>query len=112
MCEAGDSFSQATPLANTHATTCVAAEKLGREWIAIDINKEAEQVTKERLQQEALLPLGNGSWDRAINVLTEPPPRTNDGAAAAPELTLVSPQPRAPRMTARQIRERLISVDA
>ena len=68
------------------ATTCVAAEKLGREWIAIDINEEAEQVTKERLQKEARLPLGSRSWNRAVHVRTRAPRRTDDGEKAAPEL--------------------------
>lgn len=93
------------------ATTCVAAEKLGREWIAIDINKEAERVTKDRLQKEARLPLGVRSWNRAVKTRTTTPHRTDDGAKAAPELTLVSPQPKTPRLTARELRARLILVD-
>ena len=81
------------------ATTCIAAERLGRRWIAIDINTEAQ------------LPQGSESWDRAIRVETSPPQRTDDGAEAAPELTLVSPRPKAPRLTARQLRERLVLAD-
>ena len=93
------------------ATTCVAAERLGRDWIAIDINGEAEGVVRQRLQKEARLPLGSRSWDRAVQVRTRAPRRTDDGAKAAPELTLVSPQPKAPRLTARELRARLIQVD-
>lgn len=35
------------------ATTCVAAERLGRRWAGIDIDPTAAQITKERLQQES-----------------------------------------------------------
>ncbi len=93
------------------ATTCIAAERLGREWIAIDINKEAEGEMRKRLQKEARLPMGTSSWNRAVHVRTTPPKRTDDGAEAAPELTLVSPEPRAPRLTARELRTRLIDLD-
>ena len=93
------------------ATTCVAAERLGREWIAIDINREAEDVVRDRLQREAELPREAQSWNRAVHVKKSPPCRTDDGAKAAPELTLVSPKPKAPRLTARELRERLMLSD-
>ena len=93
------------------ATTCVAAERLGREWIAIDINAEAEAVVRQRLEKEARLPIGTQSWDRAIQVHTTPPARTDSGAPAAPELTLVSPRAKAPRLTAKELRERLMLDD-
>ena len=93
------------------ATTCLAAERLGREWIAIDINREAEDVVRNRLQREAELPRGSRSWNRAVHVRTRPPRRTDDGAKAAPELTLVSSRPKAPRLTARELRARLIVAD-
>ena len=93
------------------ATTCVAAERLGREWIAIDINREAEEVVRDRLQNEVRLPEGLRSWRRAVHVRTAPPKRTDGGAKAAPELTLVSPKPKAPRLTARELREQLILMD-
>ena len=89
------------------ATTCIAAELLGRKWIAIDINKEAREVVLQRLAKEARLPQGSQSWDRSIAVETEPPMRTDDGAEAAPELVLVSPTPKGPRMTLRELRQRL-----
>ena len=34
------------------ATTCVAAEKLGREWIGIDVSKKAYDLVKMRLDKE------------------------------------------------------------
>ena len=94
------------------ATTCVAAEKLRRKWIAIDINREAERVTKDRLQKSAAqLPLGSRSWDRAVHVRTSPPRRTDGGTKAAPELVLVGTTPKGPRMTVRELRERLSKED-
>ena len=93
------------------ATTCIAAERLGRDWIAVDINEEAKDVALGRLRKEAQLPQGKQSWNRAISVKTRPPKRTDDGQEAAPELTLVSPKPKAPKLTAQQLRERLIISD-
>ena len=93
------------------ATTCIAAERLGRDWIAVDINEEAKDVVLGRLRKEAQLPQGKQSWNRAISVKTRPPKRTDDGQEAAPELTLVSPKPKAPKLTAQQLRERLIISD-
>ena len=93
------------------ATTCIAAERLGRDWIAIDINKEAKDVMLERLRKEAQLPQGSQSHERAISVKTELPTRTDDGVDAAPELVLISPKPKAPRYTARELRGRLILED-
>ena len=93
------------------ATTCIAAEKLGRGWIAVDINEEAKDVVLDRLRKEARLPEGKRSWNRAISVKTSPPKRTDNGEEAAPELTLVSLQPKAPRLTARELRGRLTIAD-
>ena len=35
------------------ATTCIAAEELGRQWIGIDISPKAAELVKERLMREA-----------------------------------------------------------
>ena len=89
------------------ATTCIAAERLGRGWIGVDINEKAKDVMLHRLRREAQLPQGAQSWNREVHIRTKAPKRTDDGHEAAPELTLVSPQPRGPRMTIKQLRERL-----
>ena len=89
------------------ATTCVAAEHLGREWIAIDINAEAEDVIFDRLQREAKLPPGARSWKREVSVKRTPPKRTDDGEKAAPELVLVSPKLQGPRMSLAELRSQL-----
>ena len=93
------------------ATTCVAAERLGRHWVGIDITEAAEKVTLERLHKEAQLPEKGQSWDRLVKASRTPPERTDDGKEAAPELTLVSSRPKAPRLTARELRARLVLMD-
>ncbi len=93
------------------ATTSIAAERQGRRWIAVDINQEAEAVVRDRLQREARLPEDRQSWDRAVRVETSAPNRSDDGEPAAPELILVSPRRRQPRLTARELRSRLIMAD-
>ena len=93
------------------ATTCVAAERLGRRWIGVDINREAKWVILQRLQRETQLPQGLESWNRDVGVKSKAPVRTDDGREAAPELVLVSPKPRSPRLSARELRGRLIIAD-
>ena len=90
------------------ATTCVAAERLGRKWIGIDLNKPARQVILTRLQNETTKSM---AWGKVVKTPTKPPERTDNREQAAPELTLTSPKPRAPKLTARQLRERLIIMD-
>ena len=34
------------------ATTCVAAEKLGRQWVGIDISEKAAELVKDRIKRE------------------------------------------------------------
>jgi len=57
------------------ATTCVAAEKLDRQWIGIDVSNKAHESVKERLQKEVetLFNLNQ------IKYYTYPPKRTDDG---------------------------------
>ena len=38
------------------ATTCVAAERLGRYWIGIDLNEPARDIIQERLRREVSAP--------------------------------------------------------
>ena len=63
-----------------YATTCVAAERLGRKWVGIDIWDKAHEVVISRLEKEELLDkfkLGD------INYTSEAPERTDAGEAAA-----------------------------
>ena len=62
------------------ATTCVAAEKLNRRWIGIDIDPVAEDVTKDRLAQETgLFGEKDGYIETriAVTVKTNPPKRSD-----------------------------------
>ncbi len=49
------------------ATTCVAAEQLGRQWIGIDLSPQAHGITMDRLEKEC----GRGSfWEKNVRLLT------------------------------------------
>ena len=90
------------------ATTCVAAEQLGRRWIGIDIREEAEAVTFDRLEREVS---ANMAWNDIVRVLMDAPERTDDGAPAAPELFLESPKPKERRISVPEAREALARRD-
>ena len=65
------------------ATTCIAAEKLGRQWIGIDIEPEARNLVIQRLEKEidreALFKAGGGALPDVIHRKT-PPKRTEKDA--------------------------------
>ena len=69
------------------ATACIAAEKLGRQWIGIDILPQAAEVLRDRARRELQIPLddgdGSGWEDWTPFILTEPTRRT--------DLTLLHP---------------------
>ena len=90
------------------ATTSVAAERLGRQWIGIDINEPAEQVVKERLQREVN---ANMEWDKLVRIRTEPPIRTDGGEPVAPELALVRRGRTKPRIPVSELRDNLLTRD-
>ncbi len=58
------------------ATTCVAAERLNRQWIGVDISVKAYELVKQRLEQESI-----NIWnpDDVVNMRTDPPKRTDLG---------------------------------
>ena len=90
------------------ATTCVAAERLGRQWIGIDLNDPAREVIRDRLQREVSASM---AWDQIVQTPTEPPVRTDGGDEVVPELRVVSRKRNARRLPVREIRERLIISD-
>ena len=65
------------------ATACIAAEKLGRNWIGIDIAPQAADILRDRARRELQIPIddgnGNGAdWqDWTPFILTAPTPRTD-----------------------------------
>ena len=87
------------------ATTCVAAERLGRQWIGIDINEQARGVIRDRLQSEVT---GSMAWDTLVRTPPQPPKRTDGGKAVAPELRVVSRKRSSPRLPVNEIREHLM----
>ena len=75
------------------ATTCVAAERLGRRWVGMDIWDRAHETVLQRLQDEGLASPDGGNGERLltfgqIHYATEPPERTDDGEEAVPYLRL------------------------
>ena len=89
------------------ATTCVAAEQLGRKWVGIDIWEKAHETVIQRLDAEGLL----ADYElRAVKCVEDLPERTDDGETAAPFLrTKIKPhEPPGPRWTHAKMREHLL----
>ncbi len=59
------------------ATTCVAAERLGRQWIGIDVSIKAYDLVRERLTKEAADPGDILKYQNEIYMQTDPPRRTD-----------------------------------
>ena len=90
------------------ATTCVAAEQLGRQWIGIDIREESGDVIRERLENEVN---GSMAWNAIVRTPTTAPERTDDGEPAAPELLLESSKRNARKIPVQEARRLLIERD-
>ena len=89
------------------ATTLVAAERLKRQWVGMDIWDNAKAVVLQRLDQEGLLgdfKLGDIQW------ISDPPERTDDGETASPFLRakVRVKEPDGPRWTRSQMYEHLL----
>ena len=87
------------------ATTPIAAERLGRQWVGIDIWDGAHGLVLRRLEDEGLATPGSQS-DRLftlgdVTYATEPPNRTDEGEAAVPFLQVTEryAEPDGPRMS-------------
>ena len=74
------------------ATTCVAAERLGRQWVGMDIAEVAHGLILQRLQDSRQL-LADGV--PKVHYETAAPERTDARDTAAPNLALRSPAKRA-----------------
>lgn len=90
------------------ATTLVAAERLGRQWIGMDIWKGAKGVVLDRLRAEGLAtPKGAGGLLAFgdVHYSTKAPERTDDNEVAAPNLKLKVKRPVQPweKMSHKQI---------
>ncbi len=85
------------------ATTCVAAERLNRQWVGIDIWDKAHETVVQRLHDE----VGLFGDVRYMNVIPE---RTDDGETASPFLRVRQrvKEPEGPRWTRAQMYEHLL----
>ena len=90
------------------ATTCVAAEQLGRQWIGIDIREESGDVIRERLENEVN---GSMAWDAIVRTPTTAPERTDGGEPVAPELAVVGRKRNVKQIPVSKLREQLIVRD-
>lgn len=98
------------------ATTCVAAEKLGRQWVGIDIWDKAHHVVIDRLRREGFLEGPNEKRDDlitakgSITYTTDLPRRTDDGQTASPFLKTKKRvlEPKGPAMSRAKIVEYLL----
>ena len=102
------------------ATTLVAAEKLNRKWVGIDLWDEASEMVVERLAQEGFLttpdpyagPAGQikAGLEGNITFTDIPPERTDDGEYAVPYLRpkVMVKEPEGPKYTRQQMYEHLL----
>ena len=74
------------------ATTCIAAEKLERQWIGIDIEPKARNLVIERLEKEidreALFKAGGGALPDVIHRKTPPKRTEKDAPRRSPNIKL------------------------
>ncbi len=102
------------------ATTNVAAERLGRQWVGIDIWEGAYEMVIDRLAKEGLaVPEPTDNPDRLmtfgdVHYVTVPPLRTDDDEVAAPVLKLRTQRAKKPwqKLTNRTVRALLRNAQA
>ena len=66
------------------ATTCVAAEKLGRAWVGVDVSIKAYELVKDRMKKEVEWE-GSLFAEDLVDFKTDPPARTDMGAETRPQ---------------------------
>ncbi len=90
------------------ATTPIAAERLGRQWVGADIWDGALDVVKQRMEDNRQLLT---EPDPQINYITAPPERTDDAEGAVPFLQVTErfKEPAGPKMTRQEMFEHLIA---
>jgi len=99
------------------ATTLVAAEKLKRQWIGMDIWDDAHEMVIDRLKKEVFLSGPGGDkggrliTEGEITYTKEPPKRTDDGEEAVPFLKtkLKVAEPKGVKRTRAEMLEFLLS---
>ena len=85
------------------ATTCVAAERLGRQWVGMDIWEKAHEIVVDRLRNKVGL-FGN------VHFTDQLPERTDDGETTSPFLRVKVrvQEPDGPKWTRAQMYEHLL----
>ena len=83
------------------ATTCVAAERLGRQWIGADYWTKVSAIVAERLNASIPAPLG-GRWQEHISLQTTPPTRTDNAVEAVTPFVTPDARRAQPRRWSRQ----------
>ena len=85
------------------ATTTVAAERLGRQWVGMDIWDDVKDIVLQRLQDDWLFTREGAKaadappmFPHTVHYETSPPERTDDNKSAAPTLKLRIQRPIAP----------------
>ena len=63
------------------ATTSVAAERLGRKWVGIDVSVKAYELLQKRLKKEVANPEDYVYREKGLHFSTSPPKRTDVGSA-------------------------------
>ena len=97
------------------ATTCVAAERLHRQWVGIDIWDKAHKVVLRRLRSEGLIADTKDKthghiFTEDVSYTSDAPTRTDDAVTSSPNLrTKVTMfEPRGPNMTRAAMYEHLL----
>ena len=67
------------------ATTCVASEKLKRQWIGVDISIKAYDLVRERLKNEVANPENIFDYEKDLNFSAKPPKRTDTNGDERPK---------------------------
>ncbi len=98
------------------ATTLIAAERLGRQWVGIDIWDKAHDVVIDRLKQEGLSGPDQDTGGRLftfgeITYTKEPPELTDDAGEAVPflQVRLSTDEPGGKKMSRAEMYEILLS---
>ena len=83
------------------ATTCVAAERLGRQWIGADYWEKVTPIVVSRLDASVPAPLG-GRWQEHISLQNNPPTRTDNAVEAVTPFVTPDARRAPPRRWSRQ----------
>ena len=90
------------------ATTPIAAERLGRQWVGMDIWDGALTIVKQRMEDNRQLLT---EADPQVHYETAPPERTDGGMEAAPVIQVTEryAEPDGPRMSRAEMYEHLLT---